>query len=55
MSEDTRAYYARRAEAERASAEKSTDPAAARIHREMATHYEAIVTGTEEPKLRIAR
>jgi hypothetical protein len=39
-------YYARRAEAERALADKAQDPAIASIHRELARRYEDIVATT---------
>ena len=55
MSGDTPAnYYARRAEAERALAEKATDPSVARLHREMAARYDEIVAGKADTSLRIA-
>lgn len=47
-------YYARRAETERLLAEKATDPAAARLHREMAKRYDAIVAGEDDTSLKIA-
>jgi hypothetical protein len=47
-------YYARRAETERALAEKAADPSAARLHREMAERYDAIVAGKVDTSLKIA-
>lgn len=47
-------YYARRAEAERLLAEKATDPSVARLHREMAERYDAIVSGDDDTSLKIA-
>jgi hypothetical protein len=45
MNESPSDYSARRAEVERALADKAQDPAMARLHREMARRYEDIVTG----------
>jgi len=42
-------YYVRRAQDERALAEKAADPSVARLHREMASRYDAIVAGTTNP------
>ncbi len=47
-------YYARRAEAERALAQKATDPAVARLHREMARRYDDIVAGNSDTSLKVA-
>jgi hypothetical protein len=55
MSEDKLAYYARRAEAERANAAKAADPAVARLHAEMAARYDAIVSGKADAGLTMAR
>lgn len=41
-------YYARRAKTERALADKAQDPAVARLHRELANRYDAIVAGEAE-------
>lgn len=46
-------YYARRAQTERESAARSTDPMIARLHRQMAERYEAIVAGTADNRLRM--
>jgi hypothetical protein len=51
MSKDDLAYFARRAEAERANAEMAADPGIARLHGEMAQRYQDIVDGKTEPKL----
>ena len=55
MSEQTDyEYYARRAEVERALEEKATDPAVARLHREMAQRYDDIIAGNDDTSLNIA-
>ena len=55
MSEQTGyEYYASRAEAERALEEKATDPAVARLHREMAQRYDASIARNDDTSLNIA-
>lgn len=49
MTDTPSAYYARRAEAERALAEKAQDPAIARLHREMAHRYDEMLLALREP------
>lgn len=54
MSEQSQTdYYAGRAVTERNLADKATDPAVAKLHREMARRYDAIVAGDEDASLRI--
>ncbi|MEP9360049.1 hypothetical protein [Sphingomonas sp. KR3-1] len=48
MTDNPSDYYARRAEVERALADKAQDPAVARLHRELANRYDAIVAGGTE-------
>lgn len=55
MTEEERAYFARRAETERANAAAATDRGAKRIHSEMAQRYQDIVDGKVEPQLRQIR
>lgn len=45
MTDNPSDYYARRAEVERALADKAQDPAVARLHRELANRYDTIMAG----------
>ncbi|MBC9033831.1 hypothetical protein IAG41_15655 [Sphingomonas sp. JC676] len=49
MTDSPSDYYARRAEAERALADKARDPAIARPNRELAKRYDDIVAGKLPP------
>lgn len=48
---DDRSYYAARAEAERALARQSTDPAASAVHRTLAAEYERRAAGAVPHRL----
>jgi hypothetical protein len=49
MTDSPTDYYVRRAQDERTLADKAADPAVARVHREMASRYDAIVAGATDP------
>ena len=50
MPEDERAYHTRRAATQRMLAERCTDPASARAHRELAALHEARATGEKSAR-----